>query len=49
MNHLDILKADTWTIYCWKIIVENRQSRKIGHKATTVLQMNEKFVLREFS
>lgn len=29
-----------------KIIVEKRQSRKIGHKTFTVLQMNEKFVLR---
>lgn len=32
-----------------KIIVEKRQSRKIGHKTITVLQMNEKFVLRENS
>lgn len=30
-----------------KIIIQNRQSRKTGHKTITVLQMNEKFVLRE--
>lgn len=29
-----------------KIIVGKRQSRKIGHKTITVLQMNENFVLR---
>lgn len=31
----------------FEYLIENRQSRKSGHKTITVLQMNEKFVLRE--